>query len=824
MRDLHAWSLSLDSSLSIASFIREPSYLQLRFLGSNCRKILEASSAPLRLMPRGIDVEKRRPDARRKLRPWGGKPVGLETRPLPEGSPATDEFTPVENRAPSPLPELQAPGPAASPSKLPDFAAKADDLEAIKKAVDDAASVGGGLWLSYLFVLFYLAVAAGAVTHADLFLENPVKLPFLNIELPLLAFFFLAPILFIIVHAYTLVHLVFLTDKAKRFDQALYKQIGAGETLPAEVRDRNAAIRAALRRQLPSNIFVQFLAGASDVRDSAFGYLLRAIAWVTLVVAPVLLLLMMQIQFLPFHSSFITWTQRAALLADLVLIWWLWRKILSGRMPGPYMGPRLLWATAGVAFTLGALLFSWTVATFPGEWQDDLPNQRLFWFPFPKPDRELVTLHRLVFESKVDETTRHRRLPFSSTLVLTGFNVLEGLGIDDPKKAEWRDFVFRARGRDLRGAIFDFAILPRVDFTGADLDDATFTNAQLDRASFERARLQSALFDGAGLQGASFATAQLQGASLVVARLQGASLHSAELQGASLGSALLEGSDLGGAHLQGASLDDARLQGASLSLAQLQAASLSGAQLQAASLMGANLQAASLKDAALQGTWLYSAQLQGASLDGASIEAADLSSAFLWRGSGALPPNSLDHRPAAIWLKAALWNPVWTDARGTTRTWDKEDFRALRALIESLPAGRGRDKALKRLQRLNCSSESDPATWSCRATPENDPWRKALNGAGVGSTEYEKSLAAAWKAVVCASDPDAIYVLRGLLPDAEGSRSSEHPGFVGSETPALVDFIMSKVCPVSAVLTDTDRANLLAVKAKIEASDKALGP
>ena len=57
----------------------------------------------------------------------------------------------------------------------------------------------------------------GAVTHADLFLEKPVKLPFLNIELPLLAFFFLAPMLFRVVHAYTLVHLVMLTDKARRY-------------------------------------------------------------------------------------------------------------------------------------------------------------------------------------------------------------------------------------------------------------------------------------------------------------------------------------------------------------------------------------------------------------------------------------------------------------------------------------------------------------------------------------------------------------------------------------------------------------------------------
>ena len=202
---------------------------------------------------------------------------------------------------------------------------KADDLEAIKKAVDDAAAVGGGLWLSYLFVLFYLAVAAGAVTHADLFFENPVKLPFLNIELPLLAFFFLAPILFLIVHAYTLVHLVMLTDKAKRFHQALHEQIGDETTC------RTSRAIDSLRRQLPSNIFVQFLAGPADVRESAFGWLLRAIAWITLVVAPVLLLLLMQIQFLPFHNSFITWTHRIALLADLVLVWWLWRKILSGR-------------------------------------------------------------------------------------------------------------------------------------------------------------------------------------------------------------------------------------------------------------------------------------------------------------------------------------------------------------------------------------------------------------------------------------------------------------------------------------------------------------
>jgi hypothetical protein len=83
--------------------------------------------------------------------------------------------------------ERQTAPPPPAPD-LPAIAEKADDLEEIKKAVEDAASVSGGLWLSYLFVLSYIAIAAGAVTHEDLLLERSVKLPFLNVELPLLAF------------------------------------------------------------------------------------------------------------------------------------------------------------------------------------------------------------------------------------------------------------------------------------------------------------------------------------------------------------------------------------------------------------------------------------------------------------------------------------------------------------------------------------------------------------------------------------------------------------------------------------------------------------
>jgi uncharacterized protein YjbI with pentapeptide repeats len=739
------------------------------------------------------------------------------------------------------------PPPPESPSpisalELPPIAAKADDLEAIKKAVDDAASVGGGLWLSYLFVMFYLAIAAGAVTHADLFLETPVKLPFLGVELPLLVFFFLAPILFIVVHAYTLVHLVMLTEKAKRFHHALYDSR----------RNVDASARESLQWQLPSNIFIQFLVGPPGVRGGLFGVALRAIAWITLVIAPVLLLLTMQVQFLPFHSPFITWTQRIALLVDLLLLGWLWRKVLSGRELGGPFRASWAWPVLGAALGLAVLVFSWAVATFPGEPQEELVANC-------SRCAILGSLRDRIFQSPVDPTNRRRRLPFSNTLVLTGFNVLEGLGIDDPEKAKWRDYIFRARGRDLKGARFDFANLPRVDFTGANLQGASLDSAQLDRISLDAGQLQGASLEnaqlkaaslkfaqlgharlkGAQLHGASLASANLQDADIEDAQLQEASLDNAQLQNAYVNRAQLQGASLNGAHLQGAKLsaadlrgaslskaelqgallDGAHLQGASLENAALQAASLSNAQLQGASLANARLQAASLQNAGLQATSLFATQLQGAKLSGATLKATDLSEAFLWRSDGG--PQA-----AAIRFDDTLdaWGPFYrveyttdpTADRPPVQRWGDEAYRDLVKIIELLPQG-ARDLARHRIGALDCTI----SVWyisSCDArsasipTPSSPPsiaaWWKVLVGARVDGKTFARALSQELKALACTVEGGAVYVVRG-------------PGFAdrlakaGSEAYSLIDDLANKDgknCPVAAALTDVDRANLLSIK------------
>jgi uncharacterized protein YjbI with pentapeptide repeats len=278
----------------------------------------------------------------------------------------------------------------------------------------------------------------------------------------------------------------------------------------------------------------------------------------------------------------------------------LWRRILAGWARRTL----LAWTVVGAALTGCALLFSLVVVTFPGEWHEHFLVRR---------DKAGVplSLHDWVYRSLVDDSTPHLRSFFSNTLVLSGSNIYELLGIDDPEKVKWRDYTFSARSRDLKGAVFDYAKLPKVDFTGADLRDASFMQAQLQMASLDGAKLQSANLLGAKLQGAVLSYARLQGASLAAAQLQGSLFDYAQLQGAKL--------------------DDANLQGAALNNVMLQGASLWGAQLQGASLTWANLQGASLQWADLRGASLRSAQLQGATLQEARLQATDLSESLLWR-------------------------------------------------------------------------------------------------------------------------------------------------------------------------------------------------
>jgi len=429
--------------------------------------------------------------------------------------------------------------PPPSPHPLAKFADKARDLDLVRKSVDDAASVSAGLWLSYLFALFYVGIAAGGVTHKDLLLENPVKLPFLNVELPFVAFFALAPVLFVVSHAYTLMHFVLLAAKVGAYNTELAKQVPAPGTLPADTQHGerihdHREIRRGLRRQLPSNIFVQFLAGPLDIREGGLGWLLKGIAWITLVIGPVLLLLLIQVQFLPYHLEWVTWVQRLAVLADVMLLWFLWPAVLDAR--GDIRWPRLWRHPLATLVSLVPIALAFVVARYPGEWVDHRvgnrrwipPNAVTAWLGARDPENSpiVTSVHDLLFNGAVDEVTRRRKSLFSNTLVLPELDGLAAAGIDDPKKLEGDGIKHSLvlRGRHLKGAVL----------TNADLRKADLEAAKLEGATLDHARLQGARLDRANLQGASLRDAQLEGASLEHAHLEGANLAGTQLEGARL--------------------------------------------------------------------------------------------------------------------------------------------------------------------------------------------------------------------------------------------------------------------------------------------------
>ena len=572
--------------------------------------------------------------------------------------------------------EAASASPAAEPSAL---AKKAADPDALRSSVVDAASVSGGLWISYLGVLVYLLIAIGSVTHKDLLLESPIMLPLVSVNVPVTGFFWLGPALLLIVHVYVLLHFVMLAGKIEAYDNALVAP-GSGLKPPAET---------TLRGQLPANIFVQFLAGPPDVRDGATGMFAWLIALISLVIGPILLLLFFELQFLPYHNELITWWQRVAVWIDLGLLWVFWPKIAlrtADAAPGSQtrryhffgafqtVGTIQNVGTKGImwALTVGSVPLLLLIATFPGEKLEQVVQD---WVETPAraliPKQVWIPVRVWLVGGAPNELTRRPVSLFSNRLVLPGFDAIDHVKLDTEAKIAAATATLSLRGRDLRGAVLSHASLRKVDFAGAHLEGAVLDHADLREAYLGCASNEDIERTGEArqrsgekqnetcthLEGAELSEAQLQGDNLFDAYLQGADLAFAHLQGANLNGAVLnrnppphdleeskanaggvqlQGANLEGTELQGADLKHAYLVGASLLGANLKGAELIGARLQGADLVGAELEGADLANAQLQGARLYinsprfhlvGTQLQGADVNGAKLQGADLTNA-----------------------------------------------------------------------------------------------------------------------------------------------------------------------------------------------------
>lgn len=483
----------------------------------------------------------------------------------------------------------------------------AQGLSALQKAVNDSAGKAAVLWTSFMTLGAYLLITTGSVTHRQLFLNSTIKLPVLGVELPVTGYFLVAPMIFLIFHFYLLLQLDALSEKAADYNTVLNDTV------------KVAADRRRVRWQLDDFPLLQYLAGVRERRTGLAGQLQILISWITIVLFPLLVLLQLQIVFLPYHSPGITWLHRMCLIVDLGLIALFWHQFRR-RSQDSSRRRRAVRSAIEIGGAALILVFSLSLATFPGE--------AVYRNVVAKMVDKIVSLafrdegasaSRYFFEGDVDGVTGQSGSLFANRIVLPDERFF-----DASKKSETSVSL---RGRDLRGAVLPRVDLSFADFTGATLEEASFLGATLRHARFGcAAKLRLAL--GEQLKKRAKADScdderatNLHGADFSQALLHGAQLNHAKLRGARFARALM----------QGVSADDADMTGATFTYARMEGASLVSATLSAASLLFAQMQGADLSEADLSNATLSEAQLQGANLKKATLTHAILRGTGLYR-------------------------------------------------------------------------------------------------------------------------------------------------------------------------------------------------
>ncbi|MGI9386675.1 MAG: pentapeptide repeat-containing protein [Methyloligellaceae bacterium] len=648
------------------------------------------------------------------------------------------------------------------------------------EAANDASAQARNMWLFFLGLLTYLIVTIAGTTHQNLLLNNPVRLPFLNVDIPLTSFFVYAPAIVVTVHLGLLIQHAMLAFKLFRFT----------ETLDDEGWHRQGTDPR--RGKLHPYIISQLIAGPE--RGAMMGFLIRFMTWFSLVAMPVMTLLYFQIAFLPYHDVAATYWHRIAVLLDCLILFALWpymrpatareakAKMRSGQGIGWPWRVTFLGSGAGGLAMLALLMFSWFVATVPdaclyksqdGKYNilclDRMMTRAMPWRAEIKSgntQRKMFGLTAWLFEGAPNPVTGRPTSWWSRNIVLTDVDLV-------PEKEFGRGEVsLSLRGRDLRYAVLDRTDLHRADFTGVDLTGASLRETRLEDAKFCHALkthprkcsdFEGANLTEANLKGVDFESANLQGAQLALVKLEGAIFRNAELEGANLTSADLKGADLSLANLKGAKLSYAKLQGANFGEAELQEADLLEADLQGARFADAQLEGANLAAANLRAAELSSARLNGADLSKAKLEGADLRQADL-RGTNlsSASMKGTDLRFVRLWgalhpgKKTNLELANLTGASFESLTDD--DREELKDVVESIENKDLQKRLMDKLKKSGLMESSASNNWKGQADWETSVGESSNLDPEIHTKQFNKF----WSDLACRYPEIVVSVVRRI--------------------------------------------------------------
>jgi hypothetical protein len=408
----------------------------------------------------------------------------------------------------------------------------------------------------FLALSAYLLVRLGGITHQDLLLNNPVKLPILDVSISLKSFFYFGPMGLLILHFGLLMQHAMLARKLREFHDRVTRFEGASLYRMHRT-----------RIQLHSYFITQLIAGPYS--SSSFMLMLRFLKWGTFIILPLLVFLSFQITFLPLHDLGATWAHRFYLIVDIVIMavfgvfkHYPERSFVAGFGSSIAASPlKFLGRLAGVVVLV---VISLSIATIPDERMDVVMTS--IWrsaIPQNKGDvrhpRYAFALTVLLFEGRVDTITGRPDSLFARNLVVTDTDL-----VPDSEAASG-ERTLNLRRRDLRYGVFDRSDLHMADMTGAFASGASFRETNLRGVKAELADLSFADMWRAqiGVTGKlAKVTADLQHINLSHAFLREANLAGVDLQGALLDNTDMREAEVGSVHWEGALMRETDLTGA----------------------------------------------------------------------------------------------------------------------------------------------------------------------------------------------------------------------------------------------------------------------
>jgi uncharacterized protein YjbI with pentapeptide repeats len=515
---------------------------------------------------------------------------------------------------------------------------------------DSSARTHRSLTIFYLAALGFVWIVVEGTTHEQLL--NPeisIALPVIGSAIPVLSFYIAAPIFLLFLHTQLLLQAVQLSNSFTSFAQRS----------PFKVTIEGINKKEDWRNIVLPTLLTSVLLRPPDLNRYAY-FLMRGIAFISYWCLVPLVLIRLQLKFLPYHDKLITFLHQVSVSTSLILITifyvairslkdknFIFFKFLERKSKLLQLKPKLILILVKLkrdiwkyllkkpkfyffsSVYLLILIFCWTALSIP---QTPKENGACLPIPFNILVKPFINDSSASNEcSKIgDFIVRNLNLPGKQlTLEPSPEFLTRFQGQENKKKLLEHYGILDLTNRNLSFANFKESDLTKADFRGTKLNYGNFENAILDNSIWKPYKNLDASPKITSAKGLNISHTNMQDADLSNVNMQDADLSSANLQNADLSNANLQRAEMTDINLQGADLSNANLHSAYMYRANLQGTNIYGTNLKQADMTATILKFANITNAILEDASLNEANLVGASLNGASLISTDITGATL---------------------------------------------------------------------------------------------------------------------------------------------------------------------------------------------------